>query len=184
MSATALQIAIGCAAASAVTAMVLLWLGRRRQRWRGRRGALRGHAAQREAASLLREQGYQVRAEEQQLGGQLEVDGERVDYDVRVDYVVARGGRTYAVEVKSGKASSPRSAQTRRQLREYAALADVDGLLLVDMQRRRVHELRFVEAAGVAPRRARATSIALSLLLGLCLGALAVLLFVGFDRGW
>ncbi len=174
MSAEALKLAIGCALASALTAALLLWLGRRGRRWRGRRGALRGHVAQREAATLLDQQGYAICAEEQRIEGELEIDGEPTPFEVRIDYVVCQDGRSYAVEVKSGKASSPRSAQTRRQLREYAALAAVDGLLLVDMERRRIHQLRFPEDDATArptPRWGRALLI---LLLGAGLGALAV----------
>ena len=72
------------------------------------------------------------------------VDGKRLEYDVRADLLVSRRWRTYVVEVKTGKsAPNPKATATRRQLREYAAIYQVDGLLLADMSAGELREVRF-----------------------------------------
>jgi hypothetical protein len=72
------------------------------------------------------------------------VDGERLDFEVRADLLVTRWWRTYVVEVKTGtSAPNPKTTATRRQLREYAAVYDVDGLLLADMNAGELHEVHF-----------------------------------------
>ncbi len=63
---------------------------------------------------------------------------------MRADYLGSRSGRQFVAEVKSGKVA-PRldTASTRRQLLEYWAAFQVDGILLVDGETRQVHEIAF-----------------------------------------
>jgi hypothetical protein len=60
-------------------------------------------------------------------------DGEHVTFGLRADYLVARKGRRYIAEVKTGRLA-PRLSHgpTRRQLLEYSAAFDVHGVILVD----------------------------------------------------
>ena len=75
----------------------------------------------------------------------LLVDGERTTVKLRADYLVSRRGRRFVAEVKSGPGGSPprHTAATRRQLLEYWAVFQVDGILLVDGESRQVHEITF-----------------------------------------
>jgi hypothetical protein len=76
------------------------------------------------------------------------------------------------VEVKTGKsAPNPKTTATRRQLREYAAVYEADGVLLADMNAGTLHEIRF-------PARARGPSpatLAVTALLGALFGVAATL---------
>lgn len=104
------------------------------------------------------------------------VDGERLEYEVRADLLVSRWWRTYVVEVKTGKvAPNPRKGATRRQLREYAALYDVDGLLLADMSAGELHEIRFPAKAT----EGRARWMAAMLLIGAMVGVGVTVLLGG-----
>lgn len=137
------------------------------ERWRLRRRLRRGVLGQQRARVLLEDRGYDVLAEEQPLYGAVELDGQRMDYTVRLDYVVRRGKRIYGVEVKTGeRATDPLYRATRRQLLEYSHLlaSSVDGLLLLDMDHARLSEVRF---PGPSRRR----------------GALLLLLCIGFALG-
>lgn len=72
------------------------------------------------------------------------VDGERLESPLRADMLLGRWGRRYLGEVKSGKrAPDPKGRDTRRQLLEYSLAFDVDGLLLFDMSKGRIHRIEF-----------------------------------------
>jgi len=159
-------------------AWLVLWsrraLERRRMRRRFRRGAA-GHEA---ARGYLRQRGFQLLGEEVPLTAEVEVDGLMHPYELRLDFVVARGRRTYGVEVKTGeKATDPLYRDTRRQLLEYSHCGrGLDGLYLLDMETRNLMRVRFPGGAYQGRR---------GWLLGLALGLLAGA-GIGFAlaRGW
>ena len=148
-----------------VVARVRAWADAARIRRRFRRG-VRG---QRRARVVLERLGFEILSEEQELTAQMEVDGERVGYTVRIDYLVSRRGKTYGVEVKTGaRATDPLHRQTRRQLLEYSVALPraVHGLMLLDMERQRLMVVRFPRLRG-----SRTPSPAVWLALGIFLGA-------------
>ena len=141
------------AALAAVSAVLtsFAWLvlrGRRYLKLRKlRRRFARGAQGQREATGFLQRRGFEVLAEEHEVPGRLEVDGESRDFKVRVDFLVRKGRRVYGVEVKTGsKATDPLYRPTRRQLLEYSHLLEVDGLFLLDMDAHRLMRIRFCSA--------------------------------------
>ncbi len=153
-------------------------LGRRRvlrhRRDRGRRGEV-------DAAQVLVEAGYHLLQDQASREAEMEIDGVARPYTVRPDYLVRRGNRRYVAEVKTGKkAPNPLYTPTRRQLLEYEVCFPTHGLLLVDMETRRVHRIRWAQVDAVATSRApsRRLSLWLGLAfgLGLCLGACTRLL--------
>lgn len=169
---------IAGAALGAALVLLTLALGRawRRQRWRRR--LRRGRWGEEQAPALLEKLGFEVLAAEERLEGVVEVDGEARSFEVRVDFMVRRRRRIYAVEVKTGeRAPDPLQRSTRRQLREYAALLGVDGLFLLDMEARELHDVRFPElAARVGSRRGLLWAVLLAVTAGLLLGFAAGLL--------
>ena len=104
----------------------------------GARSRARNAVAQQgeaEAERLLHRAGYRVVDRQAAFTSTLWVDGEAVEFGLRLDLVVERGGRHFVAEVKTGsRAPDPCFPATRRQLREYAALFPDHGLLLVDME--------------------------------------------------
>jgi hypothetical protein len=95
--------------------------------------SLRASDGEQGAVVLLERAGYAVL--EHQVAGSWTVraDGEPVTFGLRADYLVAKAGRRYIAEVKTGR-TAPRLSHgpTRRQLLEYSAAFDVDGIILVD----------------------------------------------------
>jgi Holliday junction resolvase-like predicted endonuclease len=163
-----LCLAGGALALSFVVLRVRAWIEATRVRRRLRRG-VRG---QRRARTYLEERGFDILAEEHELRAEMEVDGERVAYTLRIDYLVRRRRRTYGVEVKTGEqAVDPCYRATRRQLLEYsqALPVAVDGLLLLDMEQPRLMEVRF----PALRRRRSALPAGVWLALGFVMGALA-----------
>jgi hypothetical protein len=124
---------------------VAWWLARtriRRGNARRFRVAQRGEAG---AEDLLRRAGYVVVERQRTERFVLEVDGAAVDAHCRADLLVRDAdGADWVAEVKTGeRAPNPARPQTRRQLLEYALLFDVVGVLLVDMEAREIHTVRF-----------------------------------------
>ena len=80
---------------------------------------------------------------------------------LRADYLVARAGRRYIAEVKTGRLA-PRLAHgpTRRQLLEYRAAFDVHGVILVDADLQTITHVEvdlFAERSQRRPRRGAGT---------------------------
>lgn len=85
------------------------------------------------ASGLLERAGYAVLERQVRGSWTVRADGNPVTFGLRADYLVAREGRRYIAEVKTGRLA-PRLSHgpTRRQLLEYSAAFDVHGVILVD----------------------------------------------------
>jgi hypothetical protein len=131
---------VAVSAGYALLAAARGWLARLALRRRFARAA----EGERTAAVLLQSAGYAVERAQVSRTYALSMNGEEVVIEVRADYVVRRGSARYVAEVKTGKvAPSIQHAPTRRQLLEYRYAFDVDGVLLVDAEARRVHRIDF-----------------------------------------
>jgi hypothetical protein len=111
--------------------------------------AHQGRQGEQAALRLLQQSGYHILDTQRTQQAVVHVDGTPHSYRVRADYLVEshRGptqGQRYVVEVKTGhEATQPTTRATRRQLLEYQQVYDVDGVLLADMQLRKLHHIRF-----------------------------------------
>lgn len=113
----------------------------RRRNLARQRVAAEGEA---EAEQVLARAGFEV--VDRQVTGRwaLWIDGEPHEVHSRADLLVVRAGRRFVAEVKTGAlAPDPRHPATRRQLLEYRLAFPVHGVLLVDMESRRVHRVDF-----------------------------------------
>jgi len=103
-----------------------------------------GRAGEKTALRLLARSGFKVLETEVCATGEVLVDGEPREFLVRADALVRRRRRRFVAEFKGGaESASIANRATRRQLMEYASVFDVDGVLLVDAARGRVHRVRF-----------------------------------------
>jgi Holliday junction resolvase-like predicted endonuclease len=124
---------------------VVAWL---RAAGRVRRGNLArqrvASAGEVEAEQVLARAGFTI--VDRQVTGRwcLWIDGEPHEVSSRADLLVHRHGRRFVAEVKTGEhAPDPRHPATRRQLLEYHLAFPVHGVLLVDMEARRIHRVDF-----------------------------------------
>lgn len=133
----------------AIAATILLTLALRRVLAARRLAAQMHVAATGEiiAERFLTEQGFTILARQHPLRATMHINGRVAEYDVRADLLVerstAQGAELAIVEVKTGEAADPRLPATRRQLREYADLYDIDRLYLFDASALRLHEIEF-----------------------------------------
>jgi hypothetical protein len=136
----ALAAAVGIIVLLITAQVVRTWLRRHRlaDRFaRARQGESRAHA-------LLEAHGYAVLDAQLTRSYTHSIDGQGVVVPLRADFVVERDGLRFVAEAKTGAhATQIRTPATRRQLLEYRVAYDVDGVLLVDADKERVHVVRF-----------------------------------------
>lgn len=157
-----LALAVGAWAGLAVRRSWRALLLRVRMRRARRREAL--------AEALLERAGYTVLGAQLTATCPLLLDGERLEPTVRADYLVARRGRTYVAEAKSGpRATDPTDRATRRQLLEYALAYEADGVLLVDTEAGIVRTVEFPALRGAAPWPTLLGAVGLGAILGAAL---------------
>ena len=122
-----------------------------------RERSVRAVEGERDAVALLEDDGYTVADRQVRGSWTLRADGEPVTVGLRADYLVVRDGRRYIAEVKTGRlAPSLSHAPTRRQLLEYRAAFDVDGVVLVDASIRTITHVELEPFAEDRPREGRA----------------------------
>ena len=132
-----------CAVALWLALAVRAWWRSARARGRARR-ARRGEEA---AADLLESLGFVIEDAQSHRTYAVRAGTREVVVSLRADYLVTRGASRWVAEVKTG-AVAPKieNTSTRRQLLEYRVAFDVDGVLLVDVESRRVEEVEFLVA--------------------------------------
>ncbi|MDF2550689.1 MAG: hypothetical protein K0S07_1756 [Chlamydiales bacterium] len=117
------------------------YLSFRRQKKRLRRGL----AAEAEGEVLLKQQGFELKALQSSIQVGMTVDNRLFHYEIRPDAIAVKAGRVFAVEMKTGAiATNPLFKETRRQILEYYYALPVDGVLLIDVERKKISEIAFV----------------------------------------
>jgi Holliday junction resolvase len=126
-----------------VGALLEAWWRKLRTGWAASKAAKRGLKAERDAEKLLKKLGYTLVARQVPAGYSVLLDGDLATFRLTADLLVESGGKRHVAEVKTGKAIKLDHAETRRQLLEYQLAFGVDSLLLVDMEGKKVHTVRF-----------------------------------------
>jgi hypothetical protein len=75
----------------------------------------------------------------------MHINGRVAEFDVRADLLVQMGDHVAVVEVKTGEAADPRLPATRRQLREYCEVFEVNEIYVFDATAGRLHKIEFPE---------------------------------------
>jgi hypothetical protein len=153
----------------------ILWLQGEPSR-RAKRRVARAIQGERAAERFVQEQGYRILAVQPEYTWTLRVDGRPASVTLRPDLVLERDGRRYIGDVKTGNsAPDPLTSSTRRQLLEYLIACKVDGVLVIDVEARRIRSLVFPTRS--VPTAAPAVGGGWGgVLLGVGLGVTAILL--------
>lgn len=129
-------------------------VGVRLARWsvqrRGRRVARRGLRGEVDGVRLLEDAGFEVVDTQVRAAAEVDVDGEVESFDLWLDAIAHRDGRSYVAEFKTGAAASIGHASTRRQMLEYSLAMPGHGLVLVDASEGTVHEVEFPKLRALA----------------------------------
>jgi hypothetical protein len=162
------RVALAALAALAALQTFRLWYQRARLRRVLRERARRGAEGELEAEPLLRRLGYRIEARQAAAAWTVHVGGEAREVQVRADFLVRRGARLLAADVKTGRlAPLIENAATRRQLLEYRMAFEVDGVLLVNVENGEAEEVEFTLPRQAPPWDLRLIWLALGFGLGL-----------------
>ena len=156
--------------------MLLFWGAQRAKGWRWRRRLRAAHAAERNAERLFVQAGYRVVDRQARRLWPVTCDGTLREVELRADYILRQGRRTFVAEVKAGHSVGQLNhGPTRRQLLEYKLAFRVHAILLLDVHRGTLSEVDF-PALSPATRTPGALLCA-ALLAGALFGATAMLVW-------
>ncbi|MEG6615912.1 hypothetical protein V6C27_05650 [Peptococcaceae bacterium 1198_IL3148] len=138
-----------------------------------KRQAKTSKRAERVAQKYLEQQGYTILSIQQRVPIITKVDGRSYQNHVKADFIVKKGEQKYVADVKTGaQVQRPTSADIRRQLLEYYLIYQTDGVLLVDMENKKIHTIEFQLKLPDSRKKL------LSYLIAMAFGALLVLILV------
>ena len=104
----------------------------------------RGAKLEKEGRDFLIKQGYKIEHEQYLAHHVFYVDGQRESIGIIPDYIVSKQGKTYIVDVKSGRSAiTLKDKATRRQLLEYDSAIPNDGIFLLDMENETLKHVHF-----------------------------------------
>ena len=135
----------------ALGALLMATLRTRRDQTLARERNARGRLGEAQAELLLTAAGYEIVARQQRASYQLRSDDLELRVGLSFDFVVAKAGKQWIAEVKTGALGTQlKHADTRRQLLEYQLASGHDAVLLVDPERARISQVSFpfVQQAG------------------------------------
>ncbi|MBO8168225.1 MAG: hypothetical protein H0Z35_03450 [Thermoanaerobacteraceae bacterium] len=124
-------------------------------RWRRRRVSLRIAAARKavqKAVEILAEQGFKIIDVEKAVHVTTGIDGRLYRYTVTADVICKKRGKTYLVEVRSGKKGSRvTSVRAQRELLGHYLLFGPAGIIILDVDSDKMREIR-IAVDGTAAR--------------------------------
>lgn len=134
----------------------------------------RARKSELKAVDLLKKYGFKIIDLQKAENYKFKVDNKSYKATVKADMIVKKGNKTYVVEVKSGKkAPSLKNIATRRQLLEYYLVYRPDGLILVDMEEKKIHSVDYPIVSKRSIQRKNIVSlIVVSFIIGFIVGFL------------
>lgn len=106
-----------------------------------------------QAVKLLQKAGYDIIDTQKRVQVKTKIDGVNYTNTIIADLIVKKNGKTYLVEVKTGKQTERLTASNiRRQLLEYFLVFKPHGLILFNMSEKKMHQVEF-ELEGLRPQR-------------------------------
>ena len=112
--------------------------------YRSRRLKTSGDVMDDKARKILEHLGFSVENDYAKHTMRVFQDGQPLDLPVQPDIIVSKGGKSYVVDImQKNEMSQVSDPKTRRQLLEYFVAYKPDGVLLMDMENKRIHDIRF-----------------------------------------
>lgn len=107
-----------------------------------------------QAVKILQKAGYEIIDTQKRVQVKTKIDGVNYTNTIIADLIVKKKGKTFLVEVKTGKQTDNITApHIRRQLLEYFLVFKPHGLILLDMADKKMHRFEF-ELDGLRPQSA------------------------------
>jgi len=127
-----------------IGSLLIYYLMKSIRRFKLKRQSKTSRRAESVAQHFLEQQGYKIIATQQRVPIVTKVDGREYQNHVKADFIVQKNGLKYVADVKTGaQVKKPTNADIRRQLLEYYLIYRTDGVLLVDMENNKIHNIEF-----------------------------------------
>lgn len=99
--------------------------------------------AEKDAIYLLKQHGYEIIGIQVKKNIVTYINGRANPGYVKVDFIVKKNRKKYIVEVKTGQQTRATQSLVRRQLLEYFLVFNPYGVLLLDMERKKIQTIEF-----------------------------------------
>ncbi|MEG6522596.1 hypothetical protein V6C11_11605 [Desulfotomaculum sp. 1211_IL3151] len=127
-----------------IGAVIIYNFLKRGQSYIARRRVLKAGRAESAARKYLEAEGYTVLAVQERVPVVTKVNGKPHQSYIKADLIVQKGKQIFVVDVKTGEtAQRPVSPEIRRQLLEYFLIYRPDGVLVLDMDNKKLYRLEF-----------------------------------------
>ena len=103
-----------------------------------------GNLGEKKARNLLIKNGYKILEEQLNLKGKLLENKKMVSFLIKPDFLVKKNNIIYIAEVKTGKSTSIKDRNTRRQLVEYVTNLKSNKALLIDISKKSISYIEFL----------------------------------------
>jgi RNase P/RNase MRP subunit POP5 len=113
------------------------------------------------AADFLREEGYRIQARAAVKYIDFDIDGNSHRQKVKADLIARQGLKKYVVEVNAKDGGSVRNADIRRRLLEYQIAFSPNGILTVDMDKKKIRMITVSNRRWLVSLLALASALAL-----------------------
>ena len=125
--------------------LLLFWQSYRWWRsFRLKKKVKRAKKGEKQALDLLESEGYEILEWQKRAPICAKVDGVACKTYIAADVLVRKEGRIYVAEIKTGgEATKVSHAPTRRQLLEYFFIFKPYGILLVNMEQKKICKVEF-----------------------------------------
>lgn len=110
---------------------------------RVKRARKHGLEVEKYAPDVLRKMGFRDIVEQPVYNYSMNIGGQNVEVELNPDIIAKRHGRTYIIDIKTGGVGMVDNAKTRRQLLEYYTYIPADGVMMLNMDTKELHEYDF-----------------------------------------
>lgn len=113
--------------------------------WQRKKKFKKGLLGEIKAGEFLKKKGYEILYYQKEIKYCYETEDEIIEVRLRPDYIVQKRGKKYIAEVKTGEFAPDikKNKLTRRQVLEYNFATDNYGILLVDIDKEKILEIKF-----------------------------------------
>ncbi|AEG61277.1 hypothetical protein [Desulforamulus ruminis] len=117
-----------------------------------RRRVLKAGKAELAARKFLSSEGYKILSVQERVPVVTKINGKSHKSHIQADLIVQKGKEVFVVDVKTGQvAQQPNSPEIRRQLLEYYLVYQTDGVLVLDMDQKKLYRMEF-QVAHPSPK--------------------------------
>ncbi|AEF94936.1 hypothetical protein Desca_2097 [Desulfotomaculum nigrificans CO-1-SRB] len=112
--------------------------------WATSRRVVKAGKAEAAARKFLESEGYTVLAVQERVPVVTKINGKPHKSHIQADLLVQKGKEIFVVDVKTGEtALKPSAPDIRRQLLEYFLVYQTDGVIVLDMDNKKLYRMEF-----------------------------------------